>query len=185
MFIGARKCSIISLMRIRDGAGASQFSQASPSIRLNSPPLSVTIVQPSANAWAAMRRSWRRSVDRSSPARTDRGIGDVGRRSKSRTSSLASASSPGRNRGPLLGHAVPELLDDDAGADLGVAHLPNASGNAAFRMPDEIGDDIRIQQVAHQSSTGSGGDPGSGETPHPAAPAYRAMPAEIPAARAR
>src|SRR5216684_4340399 len=52
--------------------------------------------------------------------------------------------------------------DDDACADLCLAYLADVLGYPALRMADEIGDDVGIEQVAHQNSTGPGAGSGIG-----------------------
>src|SRR5208283_2443643 len=49
-----------------------------------------------------------------------------------------------------------------ARANLGFADPADFGGDAALRMADEVGNDVRIEAVAHQSSTRSGGASGIG-----------------------
>src|SRR6266849_1623668 len=52
--------------------------------------------------------------------------------------------------------------DDDARADLCLAYLADVLGYPALRVSDEVGDNVGIEQVTHQSSTGSGAKSGIG-----------------------
>src|SRR5262249_59362225 len=47
--------------------------------------------------------------------------------------------------------------DDDAAADLRLADPVDMFGRRAARMADQVGDDVGVEQVTRQSSTGSGG----------------------------
>jgi hypothetical protein len=47
--------------------------------------------------------------------------------------------------------------DDGAGADLRFTDPADVFGYPALRVADEVGNDIGIEQVTHQNSTGSGG----------------------------
>src|ERR1019366_4011605 len=46
--------------------------------------------------------------------------------------------------------------DNDAGADTGLANLADALGDATARIPDEVRNDVCIEEIPCQSATGSG-----------------------------
>lgn len=46
--------------------------------------------------------------------------------------------------------------DDDVGADPRFAYLADVIGDTALGVADEVGNDVGIEQVTHQSATGSG-----------------------------
>src|SRR5262249_48558489 len=50
---------------------------------------------------------------------------------------------------------------DDAGADAVLAHLRNPLRGFALRLPDKVGDDTRVQQIAGQSTFSA---PGTGSS---------------------
>jgi hypothetical protein len=63
-------------------------------------------------------------------------------------------------RRPILGSAAPEFTgDDDTGDDLIAPNTTEARRSHPARIPDEVRQDVRVQQMAHarQISTGSGG----------------------------
>src|SRR5262249_31647578 len=61
-------------------------------------------------------------------------------------------------RGSLFCSSVTQFCrDDDAGADLRLTHPADVFGYRTLRVTDEVRNDIGIEQVTHQSSTGSGG----------------------------
>src|SRR5271165_4417303 len=57
----------------------------------------------------------------------------------------------------LLGGSITQFgSDDDAGTNLGFSDLADMLRDSALRVANEIRNDICVEQVAHQRSTGSG-----------------------------
>jgi hypothetical protein len=145
-------------------AQASQFSTLRPRTRSNSSVLAVTTMASVEQAWAAISRSLppmgrpaASSLDRMPPYSESAG-----------TSNGSTVSSPSTASTALINCFEPLFAqlscDDDTRADFVLADLGDPLRRLALRILDQVGNDIRVEQIKRQNTRSGAGSSISGKS---------------------